>query len=130
MKARADKLHRILALQQQLHRVEEWTAAELRQRVEELQREQRDMIGALNENEALQGLFMDAMVRRLRALAESEKAAELARESHAPRLIESATRLASAERLSDVVDEATARAAAKAELADIIDRHQSRIASD
>ena len=70
MSAQARKIHRILAVQQQLYRIEEWKLADLERTLERLEVSQREVIGALNEDDALQGLFIDAMARRLRSLGE------------------------------------------------------------
>ena len=69
MSAEARKIHRILAVQQQLYRIEEWKLADLERTLERLEASQQDLIRALNEDDALQGLFIDATARRLRSLS-------------------------------------------------------------
>jgi hypothetical protein len=123
MQARADKVHRMLDLQQQLHRIEEWTAADLQRRLEELETAQSELIGALNENDALRGLFIDAMARRLRSLAEAAGDTRRATDAQGERVAESAGRLVSVERLAVAADRVVARETAKAELREVIERH-------
>jgi hypothetical protein len=122
MAADARKVHRILAVQRQLYRIEEWKLADLRRRLEDLEAGERGLIGALNEDDALQGLFLDALARRLRVLA--EEAAGLGEEAEArtARLLEHAARRLCAERLAETADRRARQAAGKRELADIIER--------
>jgi hypothetical protein len=112
----------MLALQQQLHRIEEWKLAELRESLAGLEASQRDLVGALNEDDALQGLFIDALARRLRSLAEEAARVNREAEAQAARLTEHAARKLCAERLVATVDRQTERAIANKELLDIIER--------
>jgi hypothetical protein len=91
MSAQARKVHRILAVQQQLYRIEEWKLADLERTLERLEVSQREVIGALNEDDALQGLFLDAMARRLRSLGEEASRVGQQREQSA-RLLEHGAR--------------------------------------
>lgn len=122
MSVGARRAHRMLALQQQLHRIEEWKLAELRGSLAGLEASQRDLVGALNEDDALQGLFIDALARRLRSLAEEAARVNREAEAQAARLTEHAARKLCAERLVATVDRQTERAIANKELLDIIER--------
>ena len=126
MNERAQKAHRILDVQRQMHRIEEWRMSDLRRRLDELEAEQRSVIGALNDDDALQGLFIDTMARRLRALAEEATRVGRERDAQAARLAEHAGRVACAERLCAGLDLEDARAAEKTQLLDSIDRHVGR----
>jgi hypothetical protein len=99
MDRRARKSRRILAAQQQLHRIEQWKLAQLQARLAELETEQLELIGALNDTHALHGLFIDTMARRLGSLA--EEASRVAREKDAQslELVEHAVRVRLADRL-------------------------------
>jgi uncharacterized coiled-coil protein SlyX len=123
MSGRTDKVHRILAVQRQLHRIEEWKIADLHRQLEELGAAQRGVIGALNEHDALQGLFLDAMARRLRALADEEVNTRRERDAQQRVLAEQGTRVACLERLANALDQERFRASAKTELMDIVERH-------
>jgi hypothetical protein len=118
----ANKIHRILGVQQQLHRIEEWRLADLDRTLLALAASERDLIRALNEDEALQGLFIDATARRLASIA--EQAARVGKEKTAQeqRLLEHAARKVCAERLVQAVDREVAQAADKRNLLDAIER--------
>ena len=126
MSERAHKAHRILDVQLQLHRIEEWRMSELQRRLDGLEAEQRSLIGALNDDDALQGLFLDAMARRLRALAEETTRVGREREAQAARLADHAGRVASARRLCAGLDREVAQASEKVQLLDSIERHIGR----
>ena len=48
-----------------MHRLAEWKLAELDREKAELAAGQEQLVGALNDDSALQGLFVEAMARRL-----------------------------------------------------------------
>jgi hypothetical protein len=116
------KIHRILDVQQQLHRIEEWRLADLDRTLLALAASEQELIRALNEDDALQGLFIDAMARRLASIA--EQAARVGEEKTAQeqRLLEHAARKVCAERLVQAVDREVAQAADKRTLLDAIER--------
>ena len=116
------KAHRILALQEQLHRIEQWRLADLKVREQELAAAQEELIAALNEDSALQGLFIDSMARRLQSLSEEAMKTQQAKELQSARLLEEAGRLVCAERLAEAADLAELRLSEKKGLAEAIDR--------
>jgi hypothetical protein len=116
------KVHRILGVQQQLHRIEEWRLADLDRTLRELATSERDLIRALNEDEALQGLFIDATARRLASIAEQAARVGKERTAQEQRLLEHAARKVCAERLAQAVDREVAQAADKRNLLDAIER--------
>jgi hypothetical protein len=122
MSAQARKIHRMLAVQQQLYRIEEWKLADLERTLERLEVSQREVIGALNEDDALQGLFLDAMARRLRSLGEEASRVGQQREEQSARLLEQGARKVCAERLAETLDRQLARAGDKTQLLDVIER--------
>jgi hypothetical protein len=122
MSAQARKIHRILAVQQQLYRIEEWKLADLERTLEGLEVSQREVIGALNEDDALQGLFLDAMARRLRSLGEDASRVGQQRDEQSARLLEHGARKVCAERLAETLGRELARAADKTQLLDVIER--------
>jgi hypothetical protein len=122
MSAEVRKAHRLLALQRQLHRIEEWKLADLARTLDALGAAQQSLIGALNEDDALQGLFIDATARRLRSLAEEASHVREEKKAQSVRVIEHAARKACAERLAEVVDRNAERAADKKQLLDVIER--------
>jgi hypothetical protein len=122
MSTRAQRTRRVLALQEQLHRVEHWKLLDLQRRVAELDTQRRELIAALNDSDALQGLFLDATARRLMSIA--READEIGREERLQiaRVGEHAVRVACAERLSEAVAGQAARAEEKQALREVIDR--------
>jgi hypothetical protein len=122
MRAQAGRIHRILGVQQQLHRIEEWKLADLERTLEQLEASQRDLLRALNEDDALQGLFIDALARRLRSLAEQASRVGEEKAAQSARLLEHAARKICAERLAETVDRQVVRAADKTRLLDAIER--------
>src|SRR5688572_10413862 len=114
----AAKIHRILDVQRQLHRIEEWRLADLERALQELAATEQALIHALNEDDALQGLFIDATARRLASIA--EEAARVGEEKAAQeqRLLEEAARKVCAERLAHAAGCEAAQTADKRALAD------------
>jgi hypothetical protein len=118
---RAQRTRRVLVLQEQLHRVEHWKLLDLQRRVAELDLQRRELIAALNDSDALQGLFLDATARRLMSIAREadevgrEERLQIARVQHAcaPRLCRA---------VSEAVAGQTARAEEKQALREVIDR--------
>lgn len=72
MEHRFDKTKRLLKLQRQLHDIEKWKLARLQQKALELQEAQSSLIGILNDDETLYGLFLEARAKRLQQLAAEE----------------------------------------------------------
>jgi uncharacterized coiled-coil protein SlyX len=116
------KARRILALQQQLHQVEQWRLADLKVREGELATAQADLIAALNDDHALQGIFIDSMARRLKALAEEATKTQKAKDLQSVQLLNQGARLICAERLAEAAGLAELRLNEKKDLAETIDR--------
>jgi hypothetical protein len=119
---RARRVARILEVQKQLYAREEWRLTELQRRLGDLDRDQRELIGALNEDAALQGLFLDAMARRLRSLADEWARVEREREAQAHAVRSAGARVGTAQRLFDRVTREAARAREQHALAETLDR--------
>jgi hypothetical protein len=99
VKKRVDKTRRILAAEAQLYRIEQLKMAALERRTAELETTQVELIAALNDSDALHGLFIDTTARRLSSI--SEEAERVRRDKAAQGLIlkEHATRVKMSERL-------------------------------
>ena len=95
-----DKARRILAAEQQLHRIEQWKLADIERRMAELDTQQVELIGALNETNALHGLFIDATARRLSSIAEEAERVGRERDGQALKLKAHGTRVKMCERLA------------------------------
>ena len=122
MSTREQRTRRVLALQEQLHRVEHWKLLDLQRRVAELDSQRRELIAALNDSDALQGLFLDATARRLMSIAREADAVGREERLQIARVREHAVRVACAERLSEAVAGQAARADEKRALREVIDR--------
>jgi uncharacterized coiled-coil protein SlyX len=129
MKERVERVGRILALQRQLHRIEEWRLADVQRRIAALEVAQHELINSLNEDDALHGLFIDTLARHLRALSEEAGRLAVEKELQSHRLIEHTTRLKAVERLFAQVDEALSRANDRKALDQLIDSLMSRRAA-
>jgi hypothetical protein len=99
-KKQFDKARRILAAEQQLHRIEQWKLADIERRMADLDTQQVELIGALNETNALHGLFIDATARRLSSIAEEAERVGRERDGQALKLKEHGTRVKMCERLA------------------------------
>lgn len=119
---RRERVRRILKVQEQLRQVEEWRLAQAQQHVDGLAQEQAELIASLNADDGLQGLFMDATVRRLRSLAEQAKAAAQVKDQQAERLLEAGTKAGAAERLLALVSKEAERAEEAGQLAETTER--------
>jgi hypothetical protein len=79
MRSRLKKIERVLAVQEQLHRLAQWKMAALEREKTANADGQVDLISALNADNQLHGLFVEAMTRRLAALAREAERLERAR---------------------------------------------------
>ena len=121
MQERAKRLQRIVAVQQQMQRIEEWKLAELQRRLAALDASQRDLIEALNEDSVLHGLFVETTARHLNALAKESGRVDGEKAAQVPKLAEQTTRLRLAERLSATADLDAQRAMDRAMLLELIE---------
>jgi len=126
MQSRAQKARRLVSVQAQMKRVEEWKLGDLERRLAEGEAAQREIIAALNENHALYDLFIDAIARRLRALAQEAGRVREAKDVQTQRLLACAGRLKSAERLAKTADYELQREIAKKDLLDLAEAFAAR----
>lgn len=99
--SRSDRIRRLVDVQRQLHRAEEWRLGEIQAQVDQIAADQHELIGLLNSDAGLHGLFMDATVNRLRSLAEQAIQADLQKQQQSQKVIEAGAHLKAAERLLD-----------------------------
>jgi uncharacterized coiled-coil protein SlyX len=125
MRGRAQKTRRLVSVQGQIKRLEEWKLAELERRLTEGEAAQRELIAALNEDHALYDLFIDTIARRLRALAEEAGRVRDKKDAQVRRLLVCAGRLKSVERLAAAADRAAQHELTKKELLDLADAFTS-----
>jgi hypothetical protein len=99
LKKRVDKVRRILAAEAQLYRIEQLKMAALERRAAELEATQVELIAALNDSDALHGLFIDTTARRLSSISEEAERVRRDKASQGLILKEHATRVKVSERL-------------------------------
>jgi hypothetical protein len=122
MNRRLRKIERLLALQEQLHRLAEWKLAALDRKKAELASDQASLVGALNRDDPLHGVFIEAMARRLNALAREADRVNRARAAASRRLAEEGLTLKRAERMTVRVRRQYEEILGKRGFADLIDR--------
>lgn len=122
MSTQVDKAQRILKVQRRLHEIEQWKLNGLQQHLAELEQAQADLLRGFNEDNALQGLFVDVMARRLKRLAEEADRVQTEIQVQAGRALEQGARAVCAEGLCEKVEGQEAREAGKRQLLDIIER--------
>lgn len=126
MQSRAEKIRRIVKAQAQLKQAEEWRLRSLEGQLADIKASEQELLASLGTDNALHGLFLDATVRRLRSVAEDAVQITDRRDRQARKLLASATRLKSAERLSEAVKRDAAREMEKKDLLDLIEQLTSR----
>lgn len=122
MQSRAKKIQRIVKAQAQLKLAEEWRLRGLQGRLAEIEAGERELLASLGTDNALHGLFLDATARRLRSVAEDAARTTEQRDQQSRQLLASATRLKSAERLSEAAEREAERDVEKKDLLDLIEQ--------
>lgn len=72
MQQRLKKVDRLIKVQQHIHRSAELQLAALRRKEGELKVAQEDLLQTMGDTDALHGLFVDVIARRLKALSLEE----------------------------------------------------------
>ena len=121
MKDRQKKIQRILEVQRQIHQAAEWKLAHLERRGAELDEAQMALIRSLNADDALHGLFVDTMARRLNRLSTEAERNEREQKAQAARVLAEAQRVKTTERLSSKLDQEARRADEKLTFRTILD---------
>lgn len=120
--SRADRIRRIVDVQKQLHRAEEWRLGEIQVEVDRIETERHELIALLNSDAGLHGLFMDATVNRLRSLAEQAIQTDLHKQQQTQKVIEAGARLKAAERLFERAEREAEREAERMQLQEATER--------
>lgn len=122
MQKRVKKAERIVDVQRQIQRAETWRLENLKHTIADIEAAEVEVIAALNSDDALHGLFIEARARRLRALNEDRSRALVELEHQTAVVLEQSSKLKGAERLLKDVTEEADRAAEQAELQEVIER--------
>ena len=126
MKKRLQNLTRIVEVKEHQRRAAEWRLARLRQQELALLEDQRSVIAALNAEQPLHGLFVEAMARHLRAASEKLEVLRRSMEIRAAEVAAQTSQLRQAERLLRDAARQHDRAAEWKELEHVIDATMAR----
>ncbi|MFI4996025.1 MAG: hypothetical protein ACHQAQ_09610 [Hyphomicrobiales bacterium] len=121
MKKRLHAIKRIQTVQEQLRQLAEAKLAELERREAGLLAQRRELVGALNEDTVLHGLFIEAMAKRVRSISSDIAQLEDVKAAQAKRLLEQTGRLKRVDRAAASLDRDYQAALEKSELAELID---------
>lgn len=121
MQKRLKSLARIVDLKNHQRRAGEWRLAALKRHEEQLLDDQEQLIGALNADQPLHGLFVEAMAKHLRMLSGELDRTRLAEARTAAEVVRHSVQLKVAEKLHDATARVSDRAAEAKELAELID---------
>ena len=121
MEDRLRKMKRIQDVQTRLHQLAEQKLARLQREQQELKQAQVDIVEALNNDDVLHGLFIDAMAGRLNRLAAESEKVQRAETMQEKRVREEALRLKRAERMAGRLDVAARRNHEKRGFRDLLD---------
>ena len=121
MSERRDKIRRIKRLQADLHRLAEWRLAKLAQQERSLAEQQEAMLVSLNDEDALHGMFVGAMARRLKSLSGESEVVRAMHDAQSERVLTEAKRLKRVDQMAGRVEDEHRRDAEKRELAQIVD---------
>ncbi len=126
MQKKAEKAARILAAQEQLHRIEQWKMSDIERRLADLEAMQVELISALNDTNALHGLFIDTTARRLSSIAEEAERVGREKAVQALKVKEHATRVKICERIAVERAQEFEREKEGKELLDIVEQFVGR----
>jgi hypothetical protein len=129
MRDRVKSLKRILEVQRHLHSMEELKYARLQQQLVRCQSEQRELAGALSEEGALRGLFLDVTVRRLKSLQQEEGKLKPEIEAQARVLLEHGGRVRNSERLAEELQVELRRVEEREDLEQLLEAGFARAAA-
>ena len=97
---RLKKIERILAVQQKLHQLAGWKLARIDEERAGLKSDEQALVEALNGYESLQGLFVEAMARRLAVLGRETDRVNREHDEQTRQLFGEALRLGRTERMT------------------------------
>jgi rubrerythrin len=121
MASRLAKLRRIVAVQEKLHRMEEFRLAALERRAVELREDEASVVASLNDSETFAGLFVDAMANQLRRIARETTRVSASQAEQGVRVREAALRLKRTERFTDKTARAERHAEEKRVFQELLD---------
>lgn len=121
MKQRLKKIDRIIKVQKHMHRNAELQLANLQRKEGELKAAQAELIETMGDRDALHGLFVDVMARRLTALALEESRTQAAIVTQRSVTIDKALQVKRTEKVHARVKDDSRRIEEKKDLAAILE---------
>jgi hypothetical protein len=109
MEKRLNGMKRIVALQTQMRRREEWRLAGLEREDASLAEREAQLVAFMEADTGVASLMVDATVRRIRAVTEQRSRLVPQKEAQKARLLVQQQRVGCAERLHDEIDIAVQR---------------------
>jgi hypothetical protein len=122
MSSRTAKIARMVAVQRQLHRLAEWKLVQLQRREADLHGQESSLIGSLNAEEPLHGLFVPAMAKRLASIGKESAVVAHARQSQSDIVLAECRKLKQAERMGHAAASSRERDDEKRRLEETIDQ--------
>jgi hypothetical protein len=130
MKSRAEKIARMVSVQRHMRRLEEWKLIQLQRREDDLHDEERSLIGSLNAEEPLHGLFVEAMARRLSSIGKETAVVGVAKGVQTNTVLAESRKLKHVERMETVATTMDERNGEKRRLENVIGEAAIRAAHD
>jgi ATP/maltotriose-dependent transcriptional regulator MalT len=122
MKQRHKSLEKILALQEQLHRLSTWKLASLEQQRVNLEEAQKETIEAIDRDVTMNGVLVAGATRHLRGIDRKIEAVKALHVVQSRVALEQGARTKLAERLVDSVEAKVRKQQERSDLGDLIER--------
>jgi len=119
-------MQRVLAVQNQLHRLAQWKLAELERQEDLLDERQRHLLSFLDQEKSYAALFGEALMRRLRTIGEEKITAAKAKQGQADETLEELRRVGRMQRLVDDLGEKARQETERKDLRDILEQLNNR----
>jgi len=121
MKQRLKKIDRLIKVQQHLQKNAELQLANLQRKERELQTAQEELLETMGESDALHGLFVDVIAKRLKALALEETRTQAAIIDQKVVTVERALQVKRTEKVSSRLKDEARRGQEKKDLISILE---------
>jgi hypothetical protein len=122
MKQRRESLAKILALQEQLHKLSAWKLAALDQQRAALEEAQKATIEVIDRDAMMNGVLVEGATRHLRGIDRRIEEVKAQQVTQSRLALEQGVRTKLAERLADGVDATYRMQQERSELGDLIER--------
>ena len=122
MKKRRESLAKILALQEQLHKLSAWKLAALDQQRAALEEAQKATIEVIDRDATMNGVLVEGATRHLRGIDRRIEEVKAQHVTQSRLALEQGVRTKLAERLADGVDAKYRMQQERSELGDLIER--------